>query len=78
MIMRHRLKIKCSVCGRRLTRNDLARCRGELKPMYGYIDDDGDIKPLCVTCYHRIIGAQLRRIAREELRHSARSEIIAK
>ena len=64
-------RFKCIICGRKLLKADLIRSRGELVPLYNYIDDDGNVKPLCVTCYHRISSIDLMKLAREELKISS-------
>ncbi|MCS7385493.1 MAG: hypothetical protein NDF55_01950 [archaeon GB-1867-005] len=60
-------KYKCAVCGRRLTRNDLVTSRGTLIPFYNLLDSNGELKPICVKCYHEIVGKIIARLSREEL-----------
>jgi len=54
------IKFKCSKCGRKLTRNDLIKFSSNLKPLYS-LNNGGEYKPLCVTCYHELIGLYVTR-----------------
>jgi|YelNatPaOPRAMG01_1025707.scaffolds.fasta_scaffold06697_8 transposase-like protein len=49
------IRFKCSKCGRKLTKNDLINFSSGLKPLYS-LNNGGEYKPLCVTCYHELIG----------------------
>lgn len=53
------VKEKCYICGRKLSRNSLTICRGDLKPIYEYILKNGEKKYLCSTCFNKIVGGEL-------------------
>jgi len=63
-----KIRLKCAICGRKLTRRDLTKTRGELKPLYVYISEELEVKPICTGCYHTISGRRLIRKARKELK----------
>ena len=68
-------KYKCTICGKRLTRSDLVISRGMLVPFYNILNARGELKPICVKCYHEIIGKMIARQARKELYSKTRAAL---
>lgn len=57
---RAKTRFKCNKCGRKLTKNDLIKSSTGLRPLYS-LNDGGEYKPLCVTCYHELISLYVTR-----------------
>ena len=70
-----RIKQRCGICGRKLTRADLTISRGNLIPLYNYVTKNGEVKPICVTCYHKLSAIRLINRARRELATIKRTTI---
>lgn len=60
------MRKKCHICGRRLSRNSLTSSRGDLTPIYNYVLKNGEIKPICVTCFHTLMSKEIARLIKKE------------
>lgn len=60
-------KYRCDICGRKLTRADLIKTGNQLRPLYEYITSRGELKYMCVRCFHELNGRRIARISRKYL-----------